>query len=119
MMTKTGRTMVAALVFAGAGSIGIALAASGPEAPPPGPDVLDRRMAVEKIQSFSDFVGFESHFALGEPDDVLVMTGGELCGPDVLAMLPVDVTELARGAGFRRLTCSGAHGERADVEVPR
>ncbi len=119
-MTRMARgTMVAGLLCAGAASVGIGVAAGLPDAPPPGPDRLDRGLAVEKLQSFSDYVGFEAHFSLGEPDTTLVMVGGQLCGDDVLAVLPGDMAALARGAGFTRLECRGARGELAVVAVPR
>lgn len=107
-----------ALLICGVSTVGIALAASGhSEDTAPAPSALDRRMAAEQLQSFSDFVGFEAHFeARG---NVLVMTGGELCGPDVLGTLPGDMVPIMRAAGFARLDCAGARGERASVAVPR
>lgn len=91
------------------------LASGGCAEPVPGPDQLDRRMAAEQIQSFSDYVGFEAHF--GVAGMTLTMRGGELCGPEVLLVLPADAVKLARAAGFTSLSCIGEHGETALVAI--
>lgn len=118
-MKKRG-ILAAALVMVGALSVGVAVASSvdfEPERAPP--SALDRRMVAEQLQSFSDYVGFEAHFSVGTPDTVLMMTGGELCADDVLMTLPADAAAIARGVGFERLICTGAHGEHADFLVRR
>ena len=80
------------------------------------PTATDRRFVVLSLQELSDHVGFGATFALGATDDVLVMTGSDLCGPDMLETLPPkwhrDIVE----AGFKSFECSGG-GVTARVKV--
>lgn len=117
-MTRRVRgTMAGALLACGVGSVSLALAASYEPPAAQHDEHEQRRLAVGWVQGYSDFVGFEARFQVGEPDTVAVMTGGELCADDVLEVMPRDVGAILRAAGFTRLDCSGAHGERASVDV--
>jgi hypothetical protein len=108
------------LLLAGAGLVlALALLASRSDAQPAfQPTTIDRRLAVESLQSLSDYVGFEGHFALGASDRILVMTGSDLCGSDFPELVPPAIWRQVVGAGFERFECS-AGGVQAHLVVQR
>jgi hypothetical protein len=82
------------------------------------PTTIDRRLAVESLQSLSDYVGFEARFALGATDRVLVMSGSDLCGEDFPQLVPPVLWRQVVDAGFESFECSAA-GTQARIAVHR
>jgi hypothetical protein len=72
------------------------------------PSPIDRGMVVESLQTLSDYVGFEGHFALGRDDRTLVMTGSDLCGDDFPQVVPPALWHRVVESGFEVFECSAA-----------
>ncbi len=86
------------------------------EDPPYKPDLLDRRLEVERLQTHSDFMGFEAKFFLdGEDGTTLDMTGTMLCGEDFPELMPPNLWVLVKRAGFRWFWCK--YGNKT-IEIP-
>ena len=82
------------------------------------PSTIDRRLAVESLQSLSDYVGFEGRFSLGASDRILVMSGSDLCGEDFPQLVPPALWRQVVDAGFEAFECS-AVGTQARIVVHR
>jgi hypothetical protein len=95
----------------------LALVASHPDAQASfQPSSIDRGMVVESLQTLSDYVGFEGHFAVGSDDRTLVMTGSDLCGDDFPQVVPPALWHRVVESGFRVFECSAA-GTHVRLEV--
>jgi len=70
-------------------------------------DLLDRRMAAERLQNYSDYSGWEAHFSVhGDEGRTLRMTGNLLCGEEFPVLIPKAAWALVPEAGFTRFECS-------------
>ena len=80
-------------------------------------DLLDRRMAAEELQNYSDYGGWEARFAVeGHAGETLVMTGSLLCAPDFPQLVPPQAWALVADAGFTSFRCR-LPGDEHDVRV--
>ena len=69
-------------------------------------DLLDRRMAAERLQNYSDYGGWEAKFSVaGEQGRTLAMSGSLLCGDDFPQLVPREAWALVPDAGFERFEC--------------
>lgn len=80
--------------------------AANREDPPYKPDLLDRRIAVDKLQTFSTHLGLEAKFFLdGEDGTTLDMTGSMLCEEDFAELMPRMMWNIVKEAGFKNFWC--------------
>jgi hypothetical protein len=92
---------------------------SGAEGALPEPDLLDRRMAAEQLQNYSDYGGWEAHFEVdGDEGTTLVMTGSLLCAEDFPELVPPEAWALVPEAGFTSFRCRlPGDGDEAEVTL--
>jgi hypothetical protein len=78
--------------------------------------ILDKRMAVERLQTYSDYVGFEAVFSLNpQNSSTLHMTGTSLCGEDFPSLVSPVMWKLVVDAGFKQFHCT--YGS-IDIQIP-
>jgi hypothetical protein len=71
-----------------------------------GRELLDRRMAAERLQNYSDYSGWEARFAVaGHEGTTLAMTGSLLCDDDFPEIVPPSAWALVPEAGFEWFEC--------------
>jgi hypothetical protein len=73
--------------------------------------VQDREFCINRLNTLSDWVGFEAHFfPEGRDAKTLVMTGSDLCGPDFIKLLPKMAYDDIMSSGFDHARCIGSDG---------